>query len=167
MAEGRSRLLLLEHRVAPRAMAAFGKAGRRTRRRNGRIRHGIVAERFDLHIRRVIAAGTGIVGIPTDLGTRCRFCFVMFEIMAKRGAFIRSRIGDFAAIALCGLRSVLGTRCIVVRDIARKAMAERCSFFYSFSCFSATATDSRLRSILCARCIVVITPIRIVMPQCR
>ena len=45
--------------------------------------------------------------------------------MTKRGAFIRSRIGDFAAIALCGLRSVLGTRCIVVRNVVRKAVAER------------------------------------------
>ena len=44
--------------------------------------------------------------------------------MAKRGAFIRSRIGDFAAIALRGLRSIHGTRCIVVRDITREAMPE-------------------------------------------
>ena len=44
----------------------------------------VMAERFDLHIRRVIAAGTGIVGIPTDFGTRCRFCFVMLKIMTER-----------------------------------------------------------------------------------
>ena len=44
--------------------------------------------------------------------------------MAERGALVRSRIGDFAAITLCGLRSVLGTRCIVVRNVAREAMTE-------------------------------------------
>ena len=44
----------------------------------------IMAERFDLHIRRVVAAGTGVIRFPTDLGTRCRFCFVMFKIMAER-----------------------------------------------------------------------------------
>ena len=155
-------------------------------------RHFVLANDFafgmtfcgDLYIRRVVAAGTGVIRFPADLGTRCRFCFVMLEIvtegfavlsaanfafcgvgasclaaavvclivdliaaaafvpmrgtvrcplfgpiMAKRGAFIRSRIGDFAAIALCGLRPVLGTRCIVVRDIARKAMAERVNDF--------------------------------------
>lgn len=66
MAEGRSRLLLLEHRVAPRAMAAFGKAGRRTRRRNGRIRHGIVAERLDL-------AGSGRVAARARRHLNARF----------------------------------------------------------------------------------------------
>ena len=133
----------------------------------------------DLYISCVIAASAGVIRFPADLGTRCRFCFVMLEvmtegfavlstanfafcgvgarrgaaamaglivdlvaaaafvpmrgavrrplfgpIMAERGAFVRSRIGDFAAIALCGLRAVLGTRCIVVRDIVRKAMTE-------------------------------------------
>ena len=84
----------------------------------------VMAERFDLHIRCVVTAGAGVVCIPTDLGTRRRFGFVMFKIMAECRTFIRSRIGDFAAVALRGLRSILGTRCIVVRDIAREAMTE-------------------------------------------
>ena len=52
----------------------------------------VMTERFNLYIRRVIAAATGIVGIPTDLGTRRRFCFVMLKIMAERfDRFRRSR----------------------------------------------------------------------------
>ena len=38
----------------------------------------------NFYIRRVVTASTGIVGIPTDLGTRCRFCFVMLEVMTER-----------------------------------------------------------------------------------
>ena len=52
----------------------------------------VMAKRLNLYIRRVIAAGTGIVGIPTDLDTRCRLCFVMLKIMAERfDRFRRSR----------------------------------------------------------------------------
>ena len=47
VAQRRNRLLLLEHRVAPRAMAASGKARCRTGSGNGGIRHGVVAQRRD------------------------------------------------------------------------------------------------------------------------
>ena len=44
----------------------------------------VMTERFDLHIRRIVATGTGVIRFPSDLGTRCRFCFVMLKIMAER-----------------------------------------------------------------------------------
>ena len=51
-----------------------------------------MAKRFNFYIRRVVTAATGIVGIPTDLGTRRRFCFVMLKIMAERfDRFLRTR----------------------------------------------------------------------------
>ena len=123
----------------------------------------------DLYISCVIAASAGVIRFPADLGTRCRFCFVMLEVMtegfavlstanfafcgagarrgaaamaglivdlvaaaafvpmrgtvrrplfgqvmAERRAFIRPRVGDFATVALRSLRSVIGTRCVVV-----------------------------------------------------
>ena len=43
-------------------------------------------------------------------------------VMAESGTIVRSRVGNIAAIALCSLRSILGTRCVIVRDVARKAV---------------------------------------------
>ena len=49
-------------------------------------------------------------------------------IMTERGTFVCSRIGHIAAIALRSFRAVLGARCVIIRNIARKAMAERGNF---------------------------------------
>ena len=88
----------------------------------------------DVAFRRVGASrgAAAVVGLAVDLVAAAAFmpmrgavrCPLFGPVMAESGAFICSRVGDFAAIALCGLRSVLNTRCIVVRNIARKAMAE-------------------------------------------
>ena len=45
----------------------------------------IVAQRRELHVSRVVAAGAGIVGVPADLRAGRGFRFVVDEIVAERG----------------------------------------------------------------------------------
>ena len=73
-----------------------------------------MTECFDFFIRCIVAAGAGIVGIPTDLGTRCRFCFVMLEIMPEciNDLFLAAQL--FAADGAVNdfvIRAGLGTAC--------------------------------------------------------
>ena len=86
----------------------------------------------DLLVCCVITTRTRLIRIPSDGGTGWFLPGMIFDVMAERGAFISSRIGDFADLALRSLRSILGTRCIVVRNVVRKAMARS----YDWCCFS-------------------------------
>ena len=62
----------------PESCFEFSSTNRTSLRRqtgSGRTRH--MTFRGDLYIRRVVAAGTGIVGVPADLRTRRRLCLMM------------------------------------------------------------------------------------------
>ena len=53
----------------------------------------------DFYISCVIAASTGVIRFPTDLGTRCRFCFVILEVVAERFAVLHAAGRGAAAMA--------------------------------------------------------------------
>ena len=91
--------------------AAFGTS-LRCRTRCGRSRR--MTRSGDLAVSRIVAARASVISIPTGLGTRCWLSIMVFEIMAKRGAFICPRSRCATSTTFSRLRAILSTGRIIV-----------------------------------------------------
>ena len=64
--------------------------GTSLRRYTSRLGTGSMTFRGDLYIRRVVAAGTGIISVPADLRTSSRLCLMVLQIMTEGRSKLRT-----------------------------------------------------------------------------
>ena len=130
--------------ASPRIIAFFRTGGRFTA--PGDHPH-IMAERGDrLRLAAQFVAANGAVNdfvVRTRNGAR-RFFLVLAHGLtfgvAECRTFVCSRISCFAAVALRSFRAVLGARCVIIRNIVRKAMIERRNFIIRITVTTPTSS---------------------------